>query len=137
MIGVVLLYAGLALGLVGAISVAQQRASWPPSRFRDLADPGYAKAVMNFLVIDEGDGWTRLVTETRVFATDGATARRFAVYWRLIYPGSSLIRRMWLAAIRKRAEGAPAPERTACEMTPAMDPSQQTLFFTHKEETSS
>lgn len=80
------------------------RNSWSPEKFRDLAGAGYAKAGMNFLLVDEGGGWTRLVTETRVFATDGATRRRFAVYWRLIYPGSSLIRRTWLAAIRERAE---------------------------------
>jgi len=81
-------------------------ASLPAERVRDLADPGYAKAVMNFLLTDGGNGWTLLTTETRIFATDRATARRFAVYWRLIYPGSSLIRRTWLAAIRERAEAA-------------------------------
>jgi hypothetical protein len=47
---------------------------------------------------------TLLTTETRVYATDPAARRRFARYWRVIYPGSSLIRRMWLRAIRKRAE---------------------------------
>jgi hypothetical protein len=59
---------------------------------------------MNFLVEEEGDGWCRLSTETRVLATDDTARRRFAVYWRLIYPGSSLIRRMWLAAVKRRAE---------------------------------
>ena len=59
---------------------------------------------MNFLVEDEGGGWTRVTTETRVFATDAAATRRFAAYWRLIYPGSALIRRMWLRAIARRAE---------------------------------
>lgn len=83
------------------------RARWSPAMFRDLSEPGFAKAGMNFLLFDEGDGWTRLVTETRVFATDAGARRRFALYWRLIYPGSALIRRMWLAAIRDRAE-APA-----------------------------
>ncbi|HYW41393.1 MAG TPA: hypothetical protein VE959_00970 [Bryobacteraceae bacterium] len=29
----------------------------------------------------------------------------FAAYWRMIYPGSALIRRMWLRAIKRRAEG--------------------------------
>jgi hypothetical protein len=38
----------------------------------------------------------------------GATARRFALYWRAIYPSSALIRRMWLRAIRERAERAAA-----------------------------
>jgi hypothetical protein len=83
------------------------RAGFDAERFRTLAGPGYAKAVMSFRWSDEGGGWTRLVTETRVFATDAATARRFAVYWRLIYPGSSWIRRAWLAAIRTRAEAGP------------------------------
>ncbi|MBV8202739.1 MAG: hypothetical protein JOZ15_19150, partial [Acidobacteria bacterium] len=45
-----------------------------------------------------------VTTETRVNATDAATRRRFAAYWRVIYPGSSLIRSMWLRAIRRRAE---------------------------------
>jgi hypothetical protein len=61
---------------------------------------------MGFLIEDQGDGWSRLRTETRVFATDASARRRFAVYWRLIYPGSSLIRHMWLDAIRRRAEAA-------------------------------
>lgn len=82
------------------------RAEFTPEKFRALADPGFAKAVMNFRWTDEGNGWTRLTTETRIFATDSSAERRFAAYWRLIYPGSSLIRRTWLTAIRRRAEGA-------------------------------
>ena len=45
-------------------------------------------------------------TDTRVHATSDDARRRFAAYWRVIYPGSSLIRRTWLAAIRKRAEAS-------------------------------
>jgi hypothetical protein len=71
---------------------------------RGAGSPGYAKTALNFLVEEEGDGWCRLSTETRVLATDDTARRRFAVYWRLIYPGSSLIRRMWLAAVKRRAE---------------------------------
>jgi hypothetical protein len=44
-----------------------------------------------------------------VFASDASARRRFAIYWRLIYPGSALIRRMWLRAIEKRVIAA-APE---------------------------
>jgi hypothetical protein len=47
-------------------------------------------------------------SETRVHTTDAAAERRFAAYWRLIYPGSAFIRRMWLEAIRQRAESFPA-----------------------------
>jgi hypothetical protein len=74
-----------------------------PEAFAALAGPGYAKAVMDFRIEERGDGRCRLTTETRVFAT-GAARQRFAVYWRLIYPGSALIRRMWLRAIKDRAE---------------------------------
>ena len=76
-----------------------------PAAYQALAAPGFAKAAINFKV-DDGDRDTCVVTtETRVFATDAATRRRFAAYWRVIYPGSALIRVMWLRAIRLRAEG--------------------------------
>ena len=77
-----------------------------PELFRDLDAPGFAKATMSFLVEDTGDGTCTLQTETRVHATDGTARRRFAAYWRMIYPGSALIRRMWLRAIMRRAEEA-------------------------------
>jgi len=67
---------------------------------------GYATAVMNFRVTADGRGGSVASTETRVFAPDAVTRRRFARYWRTIYPGSALIRRGWLAAIRRRAEAA-------------------------------
>jgi hypothetical protein len=66
-----------------------------------------ARAVMNFHVEDAGGGGTRLVTQTRIAASDARAERVFARYWRLIYPGSALIRRLWLRAIKTRAE-APA-----------------------------
>ena len=69
---------------------------------------GVALAAMNFRVSDTADG-TRLTTETRVFAPDRSVRRRFALYWTAIRPGSGLIRRMWLRAIRRRAmRGSPA-----------------------------
>lgn len=71
--------------------------------FRALDAPDLARAVMNFRLSDENGG-VRLRTQTRVHATSPLARRRFAAYWRLIYPGSALIRRMWLDAIRRRAE---------------------------------
>jgi len=67
-------------------------------------DPGFAPAAMNFRIEDAGPAACTLTTETRVFATDASTSHRFALYWRVIYPGSALIRRMWLRAIARRAE---------------------------------
>lgn len=72
--------------------------------FRNASSPGYAKAAMNFHLEPDRRGGTVVHTETRVFATDARTARRFAAYWRVIYPGSALIRREWLSAIEQRAE---------------------------------
>jgi hypothetical protein len=58
-------------------------------------------AAMNFLIEPR-----RVTTETRVFARTPAAARQFAVYWRIIHPGSDIIRRMWLRAVKRRAEAA-------------------------------
>lgn len=77
-----------------------------PEDFRSIHNPGFAVAAMNFMVEDAGQDASLVTTETRVFATDASTRRSFAVYWRMIYPGSALIRRMWLRAIRRRAEAA-------------------------------
>lgn len=65
--------------------------------------PGYALAAMNFLVIPDGPNASVVTTETRVYATSAPARRRFAAYWRIIYPGSALIRRMWLRAVERRA----------------------------------
>jgi hypothetical protein len=45
-----------------------------------------------------------LATISPGWATDEKTERRFALYWWTIRLGSGLIRRMWLRAIRRRAE---------------------------------
>lgn len=75
--------------------------------YRALADPGFAIAAMSFEIDALPAGGCRLSTETRVFATDSRSRRRFALYWALIRPGSGFIRRMWLRAIKRRAEAAP------------------------------
>jgi len=66
--------------------------------------PGFASATMNFRIEDAGPTACTLTTETRVYATDTSTRHRLAPYRRVIYPGSALIRRMWLRAIARRAE---------------------------------
>jgi hypothetical protein len=87
---------------------------WRPSRrptpegFKAVHEPGFALAAMNFLIEDAGPGACTVSTETRIYATDASARRRFAAYWRVIYPGSSLLRRMWLRAIARRAQ-SPTP----------------------------
>jgi hypothetical protein len=88
--------------------------------FLEVDRPGFCKVAMNFRLREEGAGWVRLSTETRVLALDPSARRRFAVYWRVISPGSAFIRKMWLEAIRRRAEDT----RSTCldEMKVLMDP---------------
>lgn len=89
--------------VLGTVVVAPGGADEPltPEGFRTLGRAGYAKAALSFLV-ERVPGGSLVTTETRVFATDPATRRRFAAYWRVIYPGSALIRRQWLRAIERR-----------------------------------
>ncbi len=75
-----------------------------PQEFLVFDQPGYAKAVMNFYVEAHGGGKTSVSTETRILATDAVARRKFAIYWRVVHPGSALIRMMWLKAIKHRAE---------------------------------
>jgi hypothetical protein len=65
------------------------------------------KIAFNLRVESAGDGWSTIHTETRVVALDDHSRRIMARYWRLIVPGSGLLRREWLEAIRRRAETAP------------------------------
>lgn len=98
----------LVVGSVVAAPDGWRRSDAPtPAAFESIRGDGFATAVMNFRIVPDGEFASTLTTETRVFATDAATARRFAIYWRLIYPGSALIRRMWLRAIARRAVGGP------------------------------
>jgi len=75
-----------------------------PRGFLAFADPGCAKVTLSFQVRDLGGGWSSVTTQTRVLGTDGNGRLRFGAYWRLIYPGSVIIRRMMLRGIKRRAE---------------------------------
>jgi hypothetical protein len=100
--------------VVGRIARFWQPVAEEPGNVRDADDfiafqqPGFAKAIMSFQVLPEGTG-SRLVTETRIQGTDAHARRLFAAYWLLIRPGSGLIRRSILHAVRRRCETARAP----------------------------
>ncbi len=95
--------------VVGTVVVAPRSArrsgaKVTPDLFTRTLQPGVALAAMNFVVAPDGRGGSLVSTETRVFANDRSSERRFAAYWRVIHPGSDIIRRMWLQAIKRRAE---------------------------------
>lgn len=85
--------------LAGGVTPTLQNAS----EFLAFGEPGYAKVATNFSALPSGDA-TELRTETRVLTTDPASRRAFGRYWRIIRPGSGLIRRSWLRAARRKAE---------------------------------
>lgn len=82
---------------------SKRTAPLTPEDFKTMHDPGFVLATLNFRIEDSGPAECNLTTETRVYATDASARRSFAAYWRVIYPGSSLVRYMWLRAIKKRA----------------------------------
>jgi hypothetical protein len=74
--------------------------------FRAFQVPGNVRVAFDLRAVEEGGGVVRISTETRILGTDAAAQRNFARYWRLVYPGSAIIRRVWLDAIVARAERA-------------------------------
>lgn len=92
----------LVIGTV-VIAPAGPRRTLTPETLKTPPAPGFAVGAVNFLVTPEGPNASLVSTETRVFANSPSARRRFARYWRVIYPGSALIRVMWLRAVRRRA----------------------------------
>jgi hypothetical protein len=73
--------------------------------FESFAEPGFAKALIDFR-IEDAEGASRLRTETRIRGVDAAGSRAFKAYWFVIGAGSAFLRRMWLRAVKRRAEAA-------------------------------
>jgi len=96
----------LVIGVLGKFWTAggALRADVSAADFAAGPPRGYALAGWNFTVERREDGTSQLSTETRVWCAADARAR-FRVYWLVIRPGSGLIRRQILSAIRRQAEG--------------------------------
>lgn len=75
-----------------------------PDEFISFNKPGYVKVAMNFRFFSRDNRKTLLTTETRVRGITPGDSRTFGRYWRIIYPGSAIIRRVWLDAVKKKAE---------------------------------
>jgi hypothetical protein len=92
--------------VIAAPRAAREGGRLQPALFRRTLRPGVVLATMNFLVTPDEGGGSTVTTETRIYANSSSVLRQFGVYWRLIHPGSDIIRRMWLRAIARRAEQA-------------------------------
>ena len=78
-----------------------------PEEFRAFDRPGYAKVAVNFHAeAAKGGEVTRLSTDTRIAVPDWKARMRFGAHWCFIRPGSAVIRRDWLAGMKRRAEKA-------------------------------
>jgi hypothetical protein len=75
-----------------------------PEEFRAFRAPGQIRVAFDIRLVEERPGVVRVSTETRILGNDPGASRVFARYWRVIYPGSAIIRRVWLDAIVARAE---------------------------------
>lgn len=97
--------------VVGTLISAPRGARRPVNAqlFRDSLPTGFTIAAMNFIVEPLGADSSLVSTETRVYSNGTAARRRFGAYWRVIYPGSALIRRGWLRAVDERARRAADP----------------------------
>ncbi|MEV2270051.1 hypothetical protein [Nonomuraea africana] len=73
--------------------------------FETFDRPGYGKATFGFQLTDLGGGRTLLTTETRIVTTSPDARRAMARYWLVIRLGSGLVRRVMLAAVKRRAVG--------------------------------
>ena len=88
---------------VGALPPAQPTTA---AEFTAFAAPGYVKVVLGVRVVPQGPAAAVLTVETRVAATDPASARRFRRYWRFIGPFSDLIRRIAFGMLARELDPA-------------------------------
>ena len=95
----------LVIGLLGKFWTPRGalRATVKIEDFRAGPPGGLALAGWNFTVVPRAGGLTELATETRVWCAPDARAS-FRAYWLVVRPGSGLIRREMLGAIRRHAE---------------------------------
>jgi limonene-1,2-epoxide hydrolase len=72
--------------------------------FAGFDRPGFVKVIERFRLVPIGEADTVVVDELAARCTDAAAARWFRRYWRVIAPGSRLVRHQLLAATANLAE---------------------------------
>lgn len=76
--------------------------------FQKFGKPGWAKVGWNFIV--DGDETNRRIrTETRITCTDQSARTKFRLYWWIVRPGSGMIRKSMLHALKRKAEQQSLP----------------------------
>lgn len=94
----------LVIGVVGRFwSINGRLQKINAESFRQFDKKGFAKAVWNFTIVEEGNE-SRLKTETRIQCLDDESRRSFGFYWTFIQPFSGLIRMEMLKLVKRKAE---------------------------------
>jgi hypothetical protein len=76
------------------------------TEFLTFDHPDYIRVVANLMIEPNGIHGVIVRTESRCLALSRNALREFMPYWRIIRPGSGLIRRLWLRGIRAHALSA-------------------------------
>jgi hypothetical protein len=76
----------------------------PPEKFAAFDEPGFVKIVVSFAAEPLGADSSRVVTRTRVVATDPQARRKFRRYWARMSAGIILIRWFYLPLVKRQAE---------------------------------
>lgn len=98
------------LMILNASIIQKASAKTPPPVITTSEDfiafkkPGYVKVAVNFLFKSLDNGQTLVSTETRNLPITRKDCHVFGRYWRIIYPGSAIIRRLWLDTLAQKAE---------------------------------
>lgn len=93
----------IVFGVIGQFGKLKKGEIYNIDDFINFNEMESVKVATNFFLVEREDT-VLLSTETRIYNTDKKSRRIFAVYWMIVYPGSALIRRIWLKAIKRRAE---------------------------------
>ncbi len=76
-----------------------------PEEFLAFNKPEFLHVIANLMVQEtETPGVVTVYTESRTMGLSEKARKSFRLYWALIRPWSGLIRRLWLKAIKRRAE---------------------------------
>jgi hypothetical protein len=109
----------IVFGLIvpGSIGRVWKKSSAQILKFTDVTgfltfnNPNFLHVIANFNIeADNEPGYVIVRTESRTKGLSEKARRNFRLYWFVIRPWSGLIRRLWLKAIKRRAEKTPDKE---------------------------
>ena len=93
----------IVFGVIGQFGKFKNGEIYKIDDFKNFNRNESGKVATNFY-LTENEKTVSLSTETRIQISGKKSKMMFAMYWFIVYSGSAIIRRIWLRAIKKRAE---------------------------------